>query len=158
MELNLADLFELVADEVPDAAAMVSGARRLTYRQLDLRADRLAHHLAAAGIGSGDRVGVQLANGTEYVEAMLACFKVQAVQDGQGGYMVMADVSGQNAADQAVGLARYYYVTEVRVGQNVYNKLFAVSDKSTFAVKIGTLKGSMNSGPADLKFNKSSNT
>jgi len=79
MEMNLADLYELVAAEVPDAVAMVSGDRRLTYRELDVRADRLAHHLARAGIGPGDRVGVQLANGTEYVEAMLACFKVRAV-------------------------------------------------------------------------------
>jgi acyl-CoA synthetase (AMP-forming)/AMP-acid ligase II len=79
MELNLADLFELVADEVPDATAMVSGGRRLTYRELDRRADRLAHHLAGVGIGAGERVGVQLANGTEYIEAMLACFKIRAV-------------------------------------------------------------------------------
>jgi 3-oxocholest-4-en-26-oate---CoA ligase len=79
MEMNLADLFELVADEVPDAVAMVAGDRRLTYRQLDRRADRLAHHLAAAGVGPEDRVGLQLANGTEYVEGMLACFKVRAV-------------------------------------------------------------------------------
>ena len=79
MEMNLADLFELVADEVPDATALVSGDRRLTYRELDRRADRLAHHLAAAGVGPGDRFGVQLANGTEYVETMLACFKIRAV-------------------------------------------------------------------------------
>jgi acyl-CoA synthetase (AMP-forming)/AMP-acid ligase II len=79
MELNLADLFELVADEVPDATAMVSGERRLTYRELDRRADRLAHHLAGAGIGPEDRVGVQLTNGTEYVETMLASFKIRAV-------------------------------------------------------------------------------
>jgi len=79
MELNLADLYELVADEVPAATAMVAGDRRLSYRDLDRRADRLAHHLAASGVGPGDRVGVQLANGTEYVESMLACFKVRAV-------------------------------------------------------------------------------
>src|SRR5665213_3518002 len=79
MEFNLADLFEVVSDEVPDALAMVSGDRRLTYAGLDRRADRLAHHLLAAGVGPDDRVGVQLANGTEYVEVMLACFKIRAV-------------------------------------------------------------------------------
>src|SRR5665213_2962248 len=79
MEFNLADLFEVVSDEVPDALAMVSGDRRLTYAGLDRRADRLAHHLLAAGVGPDDRVGVQLANGTEYVETMLACFKIRAV-------------------------------------------------------------------------------
>jgi acyl-CoA synthetase (AMP-forming)/AMP-acid ligase II len=79
MELNLADLFESVADEIGDVEAMVAGERRLTYSELDQRADRLAHHLVATGVGPGDRVGAQLANGTEYVETMLACFKIRAV-------------------------------------------------------------------------------
>ena len=79
MEFNLADLFEAVVDTVPDTTAMVADRRRLTYADLDDRADRLAHHLLSAGIGHGDRVGVQLANGTEYLETMLACFKVRAV-------------------------------------------------------------------------------
>jgi len=79
MEFNLADLFECVADVVPEQAAVVAGERRLTYAGLDDRADRLAHHLAAAGVGPADRVGLQLTNGSEYLEAMLACFKIRAV-------------------------------------------------------------------------------
>ena len=79
MTFNLADLFESVTDTVPDAPAIVAGDRRLTYAQLDERASRLAQHLAASGVGPGDFVGLQLGNGTEYVEAMLACFKVRAV-------------------------------------------------------------------------------
>ncbi|MEZ5383255.1 MAG: AMP-binding protein [Microthrixaceae bacterium] len=79
MEFNLADLFESVADAVPDAVAVVAGDRRLTYRALDQRANRLANRLAAAGIGPGDFVGLHLANGSEYIESMLACFKLRAV-------------------------------------------------------------------------------
>ena len=79
MACNLADLFELVVDAVPDRLAVVAGARRLTYAELDRRANRLAHRLAAAGIGPGDTVGLQLVNGPEYLEGMLACFKVRAV-------------------------------------------------------------------------------
>ncbi|HEX7443288.1 MAG TPA: AMP-binding protein, partial [Acidimicrobiales bacterium] len=79
MEFNLADLFESVVDAVPDAPAVVAGPRRLTYAVLDLRANRLAHRLATAGIGPGDLVGIQLKNGSEYLEAMLACFKVRAI-------------------------------------------------------------------------------
>ena len=71
---NLADLFEMVCDAVPDREAVVSGERRFTYRTLDDRANRLAHHLASVGIGRGHHVGLQLLNGTEYVEGMLACF------------------------------------------------------------------------------------
>ena len=79
MQYQLADLFESVVDRVPDAEAIVANARRLTYRQLDERANRLAHHLQAAGIGRGDHVGCHLLNGTEYVETMIACFKISAV-------------------------------------------------------------------------------
>ncbi|MCC6183981.1 MAG: AMP-binding protein, partial [Microthrixaceae bacterium] len=79
MELNLADLFESVAATVPDRPAIVAGARRLTYRELDERADRLAAVLAAAGVGRDDFIGIQLPNGTEYLEVMIAAFKLRAV-------------------------------------------------------------------------------
>ena len=79
MEFNLADLFESVVDAVPDRVALVCGDRRLTYRELDERANRLAHHLQDAGVGPGEHVGMYLYNSTEYVEGMLACVKIRAV-------------------------------------------------------------------------------
>jgi 3-oxocholest-4-en-26-oate---CoA ligase len=79
MSYNLSELFERVVDAVPDREAVVSPGRRLTYAQLDERANRLAHHLDAAGVGAGDHVGLQLLNGTEYLEGMLAAFKLRAV-------------------------------------------------------------------------------
>src|SRR5579871_3269226 len=79
MEFNLADLFECVADQLPDREALVAGDRRLTFRELDERTNRLAHSLAAAGVGHDDRVGLYLYNCAEYIETMLACFKIRAV-------------------------------------------------------------------------------
>jgi len=79
VEFNLADLFESVVDTVPGAVAVVTGERRLRYVDLEARANRLAHALAAAGVGPGDFVGLQLPNGSEYLEGMLACFKLRAV-------------------------------------------------------------------------------
>ena len=79
MDYNLADIFESVADVVGDREALICGGRRLTYAELEARANRLAHHLRSQGIGHGDHVGLQLYNCTEYVEAMIACFKVRAV-------------------------------------------------------------------------------
>ena len=76
---NLADLFELVADAVPEREAIVSPARRLTFRQLEERSNRLANALTAAGVAAGDHIGLQLLNGSEYVEGMLAAFKLSAV-------------------------------------------------------------------------------
>ena len=76
---NLADLFEAVADAVPDRTAIVVGDRRLTFREVDERATRLAHHLAAQGVKPGDHVGLYLYNGPEYVEGLFAAYKLRAV-------------------------------------------------------------------------------
>jgi acyl-CoA synthetase (AMP-forming)/AMP-acid ligase II len=79
MEFNLADLWEKVVDTVPEREALICGERRLTYADVDERANRLAHHLTAQGIGPGDHVALYLTNGTEYLEGMLAAFKLRAV-------------------------------------------------------------------------------
>ena len=79
MEFNLADLFERVADTVPDHLALVEGNRRLTFAEVDERATRLAHALAARGVGPGDHVAIYLYNSVEYLETMLAAFKLRAV-------------------------------------------------------------------------------
>jgi len=79
MEFNLADLFECVADRVPDREAVVWRDRRLTFAQLDERATRLAHALAAAGVRAGDHVGVYTYNRPEFLETMLAAYKMRAV-------------------------------------------------------------------------------
>ncbi len=78
MQFNLADLFESFAAAFPDRLALVSGSTRLTYAQLNERGTRLANHWRAHGIGPGDHVGLYLFNGHEYVEAMLAAFKLRA--------------------------------------------------------------------------------
>lgn len=78
MAFQLADLFELVADAVPDKEAIVDQTRRLTYRQFEERANQLAHYFAAQGIGRGDHVGLYLYNCAEYLEAMLAAMKLGA--------------------------------------------------------------------------------
>jgi acyl-CoA synthetase (AMP-forming)/AMP-acid ligase II len=76
---NFADLWESVAPRVPDRTALVCGPQRRTYAELAERINRLAHHLRAAGIGPGDRVGLFLRNCSEYLEAMLAAFALRAV-------------------------------------------------------------------------------
>jgi fatty-acyl-CoA synthase len=75
---NLADLFEVVAGVVPERTAFICGEHRLSYRQLDERATRLASALRARGIGRGDQVGIELYNSAEYLETFLACCKIGA--------------------------------------------------------------------------------
>lgn len=79
MALNLADLLEHTVDAVPDRTALICGDRRLTYRELDERANRLAHHLAARGVRPGDHVGVYSRNSIEALESMFAIYKLRAI-------------------------------------------------------------------------------
>ncbi|WP_410673756.1 acyl-CoA synthetase [Amycolatopsis sp. cmx-4-68] len=79
MEFNLADLFEHIADAVPERDAVYAEGQTLTYRELDRRANRVAHHFAAAGVGPGDHVGCHLMNGPEYLETLLGLLKIRAV-------------------------------------------------------------------------------
>ena len=76
---NLGDLFESVVDVVPDREAVVTETVRLSYADLDQRANRVAHALASRGVMPGDHVGLLLRNGHEYLEAMLGAFKLRAV-------------------------------------------------------------------------------
>ncbi len=79
MEFNLADLFESVATRVPDREAVTWHGTRLTFEGLDGRANRLAHGLESLGIGDEDHVGVFMYSRPEYLEIMVAAFKVRAV-------------------------------------------------------------------------------
>ena len=51
MAFNLADFIEHTVDAVPDRTALICGDRRVTFAELEDRANRLAHHLAAQGVG-----------------------------------------------------------------------------------------------------------
>ena len=78
-QFNLADLFEIVVDTVPDRLALVAGAARLTYADLDARADGFAHHLTDLGLAPGTHVGILAHNRAEWVEAMIGCYKARCV-------------------------------------------------------------------------------
>ena len=76
---NLADIFELVTQAVPDRVAFGCGEQKLTFSQLNERANQLGNALRARGIGRGDNVGIQLYNCAEYLEAFFACTKIGAI-------------------------------------------------------------------------------
>ena len=79
MSFNLADLFERVVDSAPDRLALVAGDRRLTYAQLDERANRVAHALLGGGARTGQHVGIHAHNRAEWVEAMIGSYKARLV-------------------------------------------------------------------------------
>ncbi|MBT2428098.1 acyl-CoA synthetase [Streptomyces sp. ISL-112] len=86
MEYNLADLFESVVDVVPDREALLyvdhpgtGTERRLTYAELDVVANRIAHHLIGAGLRPGEHLGLHLYNGIEYLQTVLGALKARLV-------------------------------------------------------------------------------
>ena len=78
MAFNIADLFEHAVDYFPDRLAIACGDDERTYTQLEERANRLAHHLAAHGVSAGSHVGLCMRNGIEAIETMLAVYKLRA--------------------------------------------------------------------------------
>jgi 3-oxocholest-4-en-26-oate---CoA ligase len=76
---NLADVWEAVADCVPDRVALRCGEQSRTYSQLEEQSNRLAHWYLQQGIQTGDHIGLYLQNCVEHVEATLAAYKVRAV-------------------------------------------------------------------------------
>ncbi|WP_268879069.1 non-ribosomal peptide synthetase [Piscinibacter terrae] len=69
------ELFEEQAIQHPDAVAIVHGNELLSYRALNERANRLAHHLRASGVVHEARVAVCLQRGVDMVVALLATLK-----------------------------------------------------------------------------------
>lgn len=68
-------LIESQVRRTPDAEAVVDANRRLTYRELNARANQLAHYLRSRGVGPGVIVGMCMARSLELVVALLATLK-----------------------------------------------------------------------------------
>jgi len=76
---HLANVWERIADAIPDETALVHGQRRVTWREFDQRASRLAAAFSAAGLGPGSKIAIDLYNCTEWLEAFFAAIKIRAV-------------------------------------------------------------------------------
>src|SRR3954454_16123769 len=79
MHFNFADMFEAIVDTVPERTALITGNDRRTFAELEDRSNRLAHHFEAAGVKPGEHVGIYAYNGVEWVESMMALYKIRAV-------------------------------------------------------------------------------
>ncbi|MGW4891959.1 amino acid adenylation domain-containing protein [Kitasatospora sp. NPDC004240] len=68
-------LFDAQAARTPDSVAVSDGSRGLTFAELSVRANRLAHHLVGAGVRPGVLTGVCLERGVDAMVALLAVLK-----------------------------------------------------------------------------------
>jgi len=72
--------FETALAKYADRKAVTMGEQTLTYRELDRRANAVAHGLVERGVESEDRVALMLANRLEFVVADLALMKAGATR------------------------------------------------------------------------------
>ena len=68
-------LFEAQVNRAPDAVALITGEEQLTYKELNTRANHLAHHLLGLGVKHEERVGILVERSAEMVVALLAVLK-----------------------------------------------------------------------------------
>lgn len=91
-QANISEVFERIAARIPERDAVITPTRRLTFAEIDERANRLANALIEAGIrchteraelepweSGQDHVALYLHNGPEYLEGMLAAWKARGV-------------------------------------------------------------------------------
>nr|MCS5608234.1 AMP-binding protein [Alphaproteobacteria bacterium] len=62
-----------------EALVDVATGRRLNYREIDLRANKLANAMRDLGVRKGDRVAILMMNGVEYFESFTGLAKIGAV-------------------------------------------------------------------------------
>jgi amino acid adenylation domain-containing protein len=74
-EARLHQLFEAQVRRTPEAIALIAGEERLSYRELDLRAERMTRRLRALGVGPEVRVGIFLHRTSRLLIAMLGTLK-----------------------------------------------------------------------------------
>jgi amino acid adenylation domain-containing protein len=83
------DLVSTQCAASPEATAVVAGAEKITYRELDLRATQLAHHLRMLGVGPDVVVALCLHRSVSFVIGALAIWKA-------GGAYLPIDLSYPN--------------------------------------------------------------
>ncbi len=97
-------LFDRWVRETPDARAVVTGDTHLSYRELDLRANRLAHHLRETGLPAGRTVAVETDRMPDVLVAVLAVLKAG------GAYTVVDPRSAPLTVRQQLAQADPYAV------------------------------------------------
>jgi amino acid adenylation domain-containing protein len=75
---DIVSVFEAVVQRAPDATALLAGERRLSYRELNGRAQALARHMHDLGVAKGARVALCLERSVEMIVGILATLKLGA--------------------------------------------------------------------------------
>ena len=127
------ELFAQQAARRPDARAVI-GRARVTYRELDTSANRLAHHLREIGVGPETVIGVQLERGVDVIRAILAIMKAG------GGYLPL---------DPSLPTERLNEIcSQVRPAAVISARADAFAGKGTRLIPLGELAADLGGRPA----------
>ncbi|MDX2971767.1 non-ribosomal peptide synthetase [Kribbella solani] len=77
-QLCIQQLFEQRVEKAPEATALLFEDEVWTYRQVNERANQVAHHLKELGLGRGDQIAIVMERSAEMVPALLGILKVGA--------------------------------------------------------------------------------
>lgn len=77
----------------PQQTALIDSRKRISFLQLEERANQLAHALHAAHVRAGDRVAIQAWNRSELVETEVACYK---------GSFIKVPINARLSADETI--------------------------------------------------------
>jgi non-ribosomal peptide synthase protein (TIGR01720 family) len=122
MDRCLHELFEAQVDRTPLAVAVRFRKESVTYRELDERANRVAHHLREMGVGAESLVGICVERGVDLAVAVLGVLKAggafvldpsvdpafvltqAALMDRVAGQVVCLDDAGQCSSARVAGV------------------------------------------------------
>src|SRR5206468_12369456 len=91
----------------PERMALVSNARRSTFRELDARVRRIAAALTKQGFKAGDRLAILLPNEPDYIELVYACAWLGVVAVPLNTRLSVKEIDGIFADAQPRGLIRH---------------------------------------------------
>lgn len=124
---------EFSADRLPDKVALVCADERLTYAQIEEKANRLANGLSALGVKRGDRVALFLPNSVELVIGIFAILKA-------GGVFVV--INQTTKADKLIYILNNCQVTALigSASQDLLiTRLFSECPSLKFFIPVGNL-------------------
>jgi len=77
--MNLKQILEMTAREVPHKAALVLGSRKVTYQELDESSNRIANLLIGIGLERGEHVAILSSHDPEWVSSYFGIIKAGGV-------------------------------------------------------------------------------
>nr|WP_227028209.1 non-ribosomal peptide synthetase [Corallococcus soli] len=118
-DASVAGLFSAQAARTPDAPALKSGEKTLSYAALDRASNQLAHHLRRSGVRPGDRVGLCLERSFELIVGMLGILKAGAAY---------VPVEAKYPADRIAWMLQEAGVSVLVTQESLADELPAVTD------------------------------